>query len=60
LKVRRCDDGAIELDMDLVKLICNINDLNFDKVLRNPGPVVSSGISRHITIDLRKDPQPAP
>jgi hypothetical protein len=42
LKVRRCDDDAIDLDMDLVKLICNINSLNFDKVLQNPGPVVTS------------------
>jgi hypothetical protein len=42
LKVRRCDDDAIDLDMDLVKLICNINGLNFDKVLQNPGPVITS------------------
>jgi hypothetical protein len=25
-----------------VKVICNINGLNFDKVLQNPGPVVTS------------------
>ena len=42
LKLRRCDDDAIDLDMNLVKLICTINDLNFDKVLQNPGPVVTS------------------
>jgi hypothetical protein len=42
LKLQRCDDEAIDLDMDLVKLICQINGLNFDKVLQNPGPVVSS------------------
>ena len=42
LKVRRCDDDAIDLDMDLVKLICNINGLNFDKVLQNPGPVITT------------------
>ena len=42
LKVRRCDDDAIDLDMGLVKLICNINGLNFDKVLQNPGPVITS------------------
>jgi hypothetical protein len=42
LKLRRCDDDAIDLDMDLVKLVCNINGLNFDKVLQNPGPVVTS------------------
>jgi hypothetical protein len=28
--------------MDLVKIICTINGLNFDKVLLNPGPVVTS------------------
>ena len=42
LKVRRCDDDAIDLDMDLVKLVCKINDLSFEKVLQNPGPVVTS------------------
>jgi len=42
LKLRRCDDDAIDLDMDLVKLICNINALNFEKVCQNPGPVVTS------------------
>jgi len=42
LKLRRCDDDAIDLDMDLVKLICSINDLDFEKVLQNPGPVVTS------------------
>lgn len=42
LKLRRCDDDAIDLDMDIVKRICNINGLDFDKVLQNPGPVVTS------------------
>ena len=42
LKVRRCDDDAIDLDMDLVKLVCRINGLDFNKVLQNPGPVVTS------------------
>jgi hypothetical protein len=42
LKLRRCEDDAIDLDMDLVKLICKINGLDFDKVLQNPGPVVTS------------------
>ena len=42
LKIRRCADDAIDLDMDLVKLICNINGLDFVKVCQNPGPVVSS------------------
>lgn len=42
LKVRRCDDAAIDLDMDLVKIICTLNGLDFEKVSVNPGPVVSS------------------
>lgn len=42
LKIRRCADDAIDLDMDLVKLICNINGLDFAKVCQNPGPVVST------------------
>lgn len=42
LKLRRCADDAIDLDMDLVKKICQLNGLDFDKVQANPGPVVSS------------------
>lgn len=42
LKLRRCEDDAIDLDMDLVQLICKINGLDFEKVLQNPGPVVTS------------------
>ena len=42
LKLRRCADDAIDLDMDLVRLICSINALDFDKVCQNPGPVVTS------------------
>jgi len=42
LKLRRCADDAIDLDMDLVRLICNINTLDFDKVCQNPGPVVTT------------------
>ena len=42
LKLRHCEDDAIDLDMDLVKLICKINGLDFQKVLQNPGPVVTS------------------
>lgn len=42
LKLRRCESDAIDLDMDLVKLICKINALDFDKVLQNPGPVATS------------------
>ena len=28
--------------MDLVKLICNLNGLDFEKVCQNPGPVVTT------------------
>lgn len=42
LKIRRCEADAIDLDMDLVKLICHINGLDVDKVCRNPGPVVTT------------------
>lgn len=42
LKLRRCDDDAIDLDMELVRLICKINGLDFEKVCQNPGPVVTS------------------
>lgn len=42
LKLRRCDDDAIDLDMDLVRRICGINGLDFDKVCQNPGPVVTT------------------
>lgn len=42
LKIRRCEADAIDLDMDLVKLICNLNGLNFERVCQNPGPVVTT------------------
>ena len=42
LKLRRCDDAAIDLDLDLIKKICELNGLDFDKVLLNPGPVIST------------------
>jgi hypothetical protein len=42
LKIRRCEADAIDLDMDLVKLICNLNGLDFEKVCQNPGPVVTT------------------
>lgn len=42
LKIRHCADDAIDLDMDLVKLICNLNGLDFEKVCQNPGPVVTT------------------
>lgn len=42
LKLRRCADDAIDLDMDLVRKVCQLNGLDFDKVQANPGPVVST------------------
>ena len=42
LKLRRCADEAIDLDMDLVALVCKINGLDFEKVQQDPGPVVTS------------------
>ncbi len=45
LKLRRCEAEAIDLDMDLVQLICKLNELDFEKVRHNPGPVVSTILS---------------
>lgn len=45
LKLRRCDDDAIDLDMDIVKVVCKLNGLDFAKVQANPGPVVSALLS---------------
>ncbi|HCX82985.1 MAG: hypothetical protein A3E00_08785 [Curvibacter sp. RIFCSPHIGHO2_12_FULL_63_18] len=45
LKLRRCADDAIDLDMDLVERICKLNDWDFTKVKHNPGPVVSTILS---------------
>lgn len=42
LKIRRCADDAIDLDMDLVERICKLNGLDFEKVCQNPGPVVTT------------------
>ena len=42
LKMRRCEADAIDLDMDLVKVICHLNGLDFEKVCQNPGPVVTT------------------
>ena len=28
--------------MDLFKLVCTLNGMDFDRVLQNPGPVVTS------------------
>jgi len=58
LKLRRCADDAIDLDMDLVKLICNINGLDFDKVCQNPGPVVTSILTVWYKSHLAQGGQP--
>ena len=58
LKLRRCDDSAIDLDMDLVKLICTINGLDFGKVLQNPGPVVTSILTVWYKSHLAEGGQP--
>ena len=42
LKLRRCESDAIDLNMDLVRLVCKINGLDFDKVLQHPGPVITT------------------
>jgi hypothetical protein len=58
LKLRRCEADAIDLDMDLVKLICSINGLDFDKVLQNPGPVVTSILTVWYKSHLAEGGQP--
>ena len=45
LKLRRCAQDAIDLDMDLVERICQLNGWDFAKVQENPGPVVSTILS---------------
>ncbi len=45
LKLRRCDQDAIDLDMDLVERICKLNGWEFARVKANPGPVVSTILS---------------
>ena len=42
LQLRRCDDDAIDLDMQLVQRICQLNGWDFDKVRADPAPVVST------------------
>jgi hypothetical protein len=58
LKIRRCSDDAIDLDMDLVQLICKINGLDFDKVQQNPGPVVTSILTVWYKSHLAEGGQP--
>ncbi len=58
LQLRRCDDAAIDLNMDLVQLICSINGLDFAKVLENPGPVVTSILTVWYKTHLAEGGQP--
>lgn len=45
LKLRRCAQDAIDLDMDLVERICALNGWDMAKVQENPGPVISTILS---------------
>ncbi len=58
LKSRRCADDAIDLDMDLVKLICQLNGLDFEKVCQNPGPVVTTILTIWYKSHLAEGGQP--
>ena len=40
LKLRWCAPDEMDLEMDLFRLVCTLNGVDFDKVLQNPGPVV--------------------
>ncbi len=60
LKIRRCETDAIDLDMNLVKVICNLNGLDFEKVCQNPGPVVTSILTIWYKIHLAEGGQPDP
>ena len=58
LKLRRCAQDAIDLDMDLVERICQLNGWDFAKVQANPGPVVSSILSVWYKQHLAEGGQP--
>lgn len=60
LKIRRCDLNAIDLEMDLVELVCNINGLDFAKVCENPGPVVTRILTIWYKDHLAQGGQPDP
>jgi hypothetical protein len=60
LKIRRVESDAIDLDMDLVKLICNINGLDFDKVRQDPGPVVTTILTVWYKSHLAEGGEPDP
>ena len=58
LKLRRCADDAIDLDMDLLTLVCRINGLDFEKLRQNPGPVVTSILTVWYKIHLAEGGAP--
>lgn len=60
LKIRRCELDAIDLDMDLVELVCNINGLDFAKVRENPGPVVTTILTVWYKSHLAQGGEPDP
>jgi hypothetical protein len=60
LKIRRCELDAIDLDMDLVELVCNINGLDFAKVCENPGPVVTTILTVWYKSHLAQGGEPDP
>ncbi|MGI9133357.1 MAG: hypothetical protein ACR2I0_05335 [Rhodoferax sp.] len=58
LKLRRCADEAIDLDMDLVRLVCQLNALDFEKVRQDPGPVVTTILTVWYKLHLAQDGAP--
>ena len=60
LKIRRVESDAIDLDMDLLRLICTINGLDFDKVCQDPGPVVTSVLTVWYKSHLAEGGEPDP
>lgn len=58
LKLRLVDNASIDMDMDIVQLICKINGLDFDKVLSDPGPVVTSILTVWYKDHLAKGGEP--
>jgi len=60
LKLRRWAADEIDLDIDLFKLVCTLNGMDFNKVLQKPGPVVTSVLTvwykRHLADGGALDP----
>lgn len=60
LKLRRCDDAAIDMDMDLITRICQLNGWDVQKVQTEPGPIVSTILSVWYRNHLEQGGQPDP